>query len=281
MRNLVTGTKNQNRWVVFIILITVLVFFICWFAISHNIHTVISHLFYIPVILACWRFPKQGILFTLGIVCGYGALEYFSHDHLIMDPEVILRCLIIIFIGLVVALLSQNLHIREENYRRLLSAIDTGVLVTDRSGTIQYANPYAVHVLDRKAASLNGASLYDFAGSGDDLNGFIEECIKNGHTDTTRELVLKRKDGYPVPVLLTGYFQKEENLIITLTDLSEEKWMAHELATGRMVMTTLMNAIPEGIFLSDTRGTIIEVNESCRSLTDGRRALLSHQIMAD
>ncbi len=267
MRNLVTGTKNQNRWVVFIILITVLVFFICWFAISHNIHTVISHLFYIPVILACWRFPKQGILFTLGIVCGYGALEYFSHDHLIMDPEVILRCLIIIFIGLVVALLSQNLHIREENYRRLLSAIDTGVLVTDRSGTIQYANPYAVHVLDRKAASLNGASLYDFAGSGDDLNGFIEECIKNGHTDTTRELVLKRKDGYPVPVLLTGYFQKEENLIITLTDLSEEKWMAHELATGRMVMTTLMNAIPEGIFLSDTRGTIIEVNESCRSLT--------------
>jgi len=267
MRNLVTGIKDQDRWVVFIISITVLIFFTSWFAISHNIHTVISHLFYIPVILACWRFPKIGIFFTLGIVSGYITLEYFSSDSLIMDLDVIIRCLIIIFIGLVVALLSLNLHTREQRYRRLLSAIDTGVLVINRSGTIRYANPYAIRVLDRKAASLNGSSLLDFAGSDSNLTAFFDECIKNGHIDTTREIVLKRKDGFPVPVLITGYLQKEEDLIITLTDLSEEKWMAHELATGRMVMTTLMNAIPEGIFLSDIRGTIIEVNDSCRSLT--------------
>ncbi|MCA1916504.1 PAS domain S-box protein, partial [Methanospirillum hungatei] len=233
---------------------------------SHNIHTVISHLFYIPVILACWRFPKPGIIFTFGIICGYIGLEYFSH-HSVLDSDVILRCLIIIFIGFVIALLSQNLHDREESYRRLLSAIDTGVIKIDRSGTIVYANPYAVNVLDRKAVSLKGNSLYEYAIDGSDLRGFLEQCLKNGHSDTTRELVLKRKDGFPVPVVLTGYSQKGEDIILTLTDLSEEKWLAHELATGRMVMTTLIDAIPEGIFLSDTRGTIIEVNKSCRDLT--------------
>jgi PAS domain S-box-containing protein len=184
-----------------------------------------------------------------------------------IDSDVILRCLIIIFIGFVVALLSLNLHDREESYRRLLSAIDTGVIQIDRSGMIVYANPYAVNVLDRKAVSLKGNSLYEYAIDGSDLRGFLEQCLKNGHSDTTRELVLKRKDGFPVPVVLTGYSQKGEDIILTLTDLSEEKWLAHELATGRMVMTTLIDAIPEGIFLSDTRGTIIEVNKSCRDLT--------------
>ncbi len=267
MRNLVTGAQDQDRWVLLILSTTVLVFFICWYALSHNIHTVISHLFYIPVILACWRFPKYGIVFTFGIISGYIGLEYVCHHQPVVDPDVILRCLIIIFIGIVVALLSLHLHNREESYRRLLSAIDTGVIVTDRTGKILYANPYAVNVLDRKAVSLNGSSLHEYAVHGSDLNGFLEQCLENGHSDTTRELVLKRKDGFPVPVVLTGYLQKEEDLILTLTDLSEEKWMAHEIATGRMVMTTLIDAIPEGIFLSDTRGSIIEVNKSCRELT--------------
>ena len=266
MRNLVTGTQDQDRWVVLILSITVLVFFISWYAISHNIHTVISHLFYIPVILACWRFPKPGIIFTFGLIWGYIGLEYFSH-YVMLDPDVILRCLIIIFIGIIVALLSLNLHDREESYRRLLSAIDAGVIKTDRTGKIVYANPYAVNVLDRKAVSLHGTSLHEYAIDGPELGGFLEQCLKNGHSDTTRELVLKRKDGFPVPVVLTGYSQKGEDIILTLTDLSEEKWLAHELATGRMVMTTLIDAIPEGIFLSDTRGTIIEVNKSCRDLT--------------
>ncbi len=267
MRNLVTGPKGQDRWFLLILITTVLVFSSCWYAITQNIHTVIPHLFYIPVILACWRFPRPGVLFTFGIVSGYAGLELFYSPQMILDPDVIFRCLIIIFIGMVVAYLSLYLHNREKSYLRLLTALDTGVILTDRSGRILYSNPYAIKVLDRKAGSLSGSSLLDYAGNETDLKEFLEKCQQNGQSDTTKELVLKRNDGFPVPVLLSGYLQKEEELILTLNDLSEEKWLAHELANDRRVMTTLIDAIPEGIFLSDNIGTIIGINRSCVELT--------------
>lgn len=266
MRHLVTGTQNQDRWVIFIIAITIVVFLICWYALSQNIHTVISHLFYIPVIFACWRFPKPGIIFTLGVICGYIGLEFFYGAFGSLNPDVLFRCLIIIFIGCVIAFLSYSIHAREDSYRRLLSAIDTGVVVTGRDGTILYANPYAIHVLDRKGESIAGTSLYEYTKQSDELTIFLSQCYSEDIAESTKEILLKRNDGFPVPALLTGYSQKTGDLILTITDLSEEKWMAHELATGRMVMSTLIDAIPEGVFLSDTRGKILEVNQACREL---------------
>ena len=272
MRRLVTDAHDQERWIAFILIVTGVTFFISWLAISHDIHTVISHLFYIPVILACWRFPKIGVLFTIGIVAAYLGLEALYQQWIITDPDFLIRALIIILIGCVVTYLSITLHSREDSYRRLLSVIDTGVIVTDREGTILYANPYAIHVLDRKDEPLNGTSIFEYAKKNEELIEYFTRCITHDNVDSSMELLLKRKDGYPVPVLLTGY-SKGEDLILTLTDLSEEKWMAHELATGKIVMNTLIDAIPEGVFLSDTRGTVIEVNKACRELTGFREGM--------
>lgn len=272
MRRLVTDAHDQERWIAFILIVTGVTFFISWLAISHDIHTVISHLFYIPVILACWRFPKIGVLFTIGIVAAYLGLEALYQQWIITDPDFLIRALIIILIGCVVTYLSITLHSREDSYRRLLSVIDTGVIVTDREGTILYANPYAIHVLDRKDEPLNGTSIFEYAKKNEELIEYFTRCFSHDNVDSSMELLLKRKDGYPVPVLLTGY-SKGEDLILTLTDLSEEKWMAHELATGKIVMNTLIDAIPEGVFLSDTRGTVIEVNKACRELTGFREGM--------
>lgn len=272
MRRLVTDAHDQERWIAFILIVTGVTFFISWLAISHDIHTVISHLFYIPVILACWRFPKIGVLFTIGVVAAYLGLEALYQQWIITDPDFLIRALIIILIGCVVTYLSITLHSREDSYRRLLSVIDTGVIVTDREGTILYANPYAIHVLDRKDEPLNGTSIFEYAKKNEELIEYFTRCISHDNVDSSMELLLKRKDGYPVPVLLTGY-SKGEDLILTLTDLSEEKWMAHELATGKIVMNTLIDAIPEGVFLSDTRGTVIEVNKACRELAGFREGM--------
>jgi PAS domain S-box len=218
------------------------------------------------------RFPKIGVLFTIGIVAAYLGLEALYQQWIITDPDFLIRALIIILIGCVVTYLSITLHSREDSYRRLLSVIDTGVIVTDREGTILYANPYAIHVLDRKDEPLNGTSIFEYAKKNEELIEYFTRCISHDNVDSSMELLLKRKDGYPVPVLLTGY-SKGEDLILTLTDLSEEKWMAHELATGKIVMNTLIDAIPEGVFLSDTRGTVIEVNKACRELTGFREGM--------
>ena len=266
MRRLVTGNDDQNRWICFILAITIIVFSIVWYALSRDIHVVISHLLYIPVILACYRFPIPGLIFTLVIIGGYLGFEANISDNYQITLDALLRGVMIFIIGGVVTYLSLYLRFREKSYLRLLSNVDTGVLVTNKDGIILYANPYAHGVLDRRDSSVVGMSLENFAQDKKELADYLLSCLSSDTRASVTELNLKRKDGFFVPVMIVGYCEKQEDVILTITDLSEEKWMAHELATGKVVLKTLLDAISEGVFLSDTFGKIISINKSCREI---------------
>lgn len=263
----VPDRKSRTIWLAVIILTTVLAYIVCIAAISRDIHTVISHLFYIPVILACWRFPRPGILYSLFIATGYVCLELFYPFMDVSDLDSVFRGVMFVVVGSAVSWLSFSVNSRQERFERLLSSVDTGVLLVHPTGTILYANRYAGHVLDRKGGKITGTQITDYAGDPGTVSRFLAGCSMNDSRENSLELQLTRKDGYPVPAVLSGYCERDGNITITLTDLSEEKWMAHELATDRMIMRVLLDAIPEGIFLADTRGAILEVNKTCQELT--------------
>ncbi|MDD1724303.1 MAG: PAS domain-containing protein [Methanospirillum sp.] len=263
----VPDVKSHSFWLVIIILTTVLAYIICTVAISRNIHTVVSHLFYIPVILACWRFPRGGIGYSLVIATGYVCLEVFYPSVNVSDLDAVLRGVMFMIVGSVVAWLSYYLHSQRESFERLLSSVDTGVLLVHPTGTILYVNRYAQSVLDRRGGDVTGTELTAYARDPGIVSRFLADCAGKNTCEDTLELQLIRRDGYPVPVHLFGYCEKEGNITVTLTDLSEEKWMAHERATDRKIMKVLLDAIPEGIFLADTRGSILEVNKTCEELT--------------
>ena len=267
MRRLVTGANTQGLWTGIILLATILVFGISIYAISHDIHTVISHLFYIPVILACWRFPIPGVVFSVFLAVGYIGIEHYIPGRDLLDSDAVLRGILFVCIGGVVAYLSSYLRSREESYRRLLSTIDSGVIVMDKLGFILYLNSYAQHVLDRKGKQVLHTKLSDYSDNSEELNQLLVECSRTAPEQHSRELFLRRNDGFPVPVFLTCYCDRMGDFIGTLTDLSEEKWMSHELDSSRAITRILLDAIPEGVFLTDTRGVLLEVNQACHAVT--------------
>lgn len=281
MRRRVTGANSQDGWIGIILLATILVFGISSYAISHDIHTVISHLFYIPVILACWRFPIPGVLFSVFLAIGYIGIEHYIPGRDLLDSDAVLRGLLFVCIGGVVAYLSSYLQFREESYRRLLSTIDSGVVVMDKQGFILYLNTYAQHVLDRKGKQVLHTKLSDYSDNPDEVDQLLIECSKTSPEQHSRELFLRRNDGFPVPVFLTCYCDKMGDFIGTLTDLSEEKWMSHELDSSRAITRILLDAIPEGVFLADTRGVLLQVNQACHAITgweEGIKAELNPEL---
>ena len=267
MRRLVTGANSQSWWTEIILLATILVFAISSYAISHDIHTVISHLFYIPVILACWRFPIPGVLFSVFLAVGYIGIEHYIPGRELLDSDAAFRGILFVCIGGVVAYLSSYLRSREESYHRLLSTIDTGVVVMDKQGFILYLNSYAQHVLDRKGKQVLNTKLSDYSDNSDEIDQLLTDCSKTIPEPHSCELFLRRNDGFPVPVFLTCYCDRMGDYIGTLTDLSEEKWMSRELNSSRAITRILIDAIPEGIFLTDTRGVLLQVNQACRVIT--------------
>jgi len=263
----VTGSHDQNRWICYILILTFFVFSIIWYAIAHDIHVIVSHLLYIPVILACYRFPYPGILFTLTIIGGYIGIEYYVPENNSIALETVFRGLIILLIGSVVSYLSLYVQKQEMRYMQFLSSIDTGVVVTDKAGTIQYVNPYASHIFDRKESAVVNTAIETYVQEPKEISDYFKSGSLDESCLPVKELLVNRPDGTQVPVMIAGYSEKKGDIILTMTDLSEEKCMAHELATGKMVLNTLLDGISEGVFLSDIGGSIITVNKACMELT--------------
>ena len=108
----------RNRLLV-IISVTILAVVLNLAGLSYGIMVVLPHLFYIPIILAGYWYPRKGILFSLSIAVLYGLLA-FSFPF--TDPQgaitIYSRMTIFVIIGAVVSLLSSRLSESEHRAPR-------------------------------------------------------------------------------------------------------------------------------------------------------------------
>ncbi|MDO9539846.1 MAG: PAS domain S-box protein, partial [Methanocalculus sp.] len=122
---------------------------------------VYPHLYYIPIILAAYRFNYPGIL--------YGALlaTLYFIIHLIMlpEPEALLdagiRTLIMITVGTIIGTLSLEKEESEERYCTLFESIDEGIIICDLFGRIRIMNPAAADLLSVHPQESEGENICD------------------------------------------------------------------------------------------------------------------------
>jgi PAS domain-containing protein len=85
--------------------------------------------------------------------------------------------------------------------------------------------------------------------------------------DAAYEREFIRKDGIPVAVLLEHRVIRNSEsrivgLLTTVQDLSSRKKTEEELARGRDLLHTLMDAIPDCIYFKDKRGCFTTINKA-------------------
>jgi PAS domain S-box-containing protein len=89
--------------------------------------------------------------------------------------------------------MTAELRDSEERYRRIVDTANEGIWLTDRAGTISFANPKLLQLLGHDSAQMLGKPLIDFVAA-DDREAILSELARHG-VSQPRELRLLRKGG--------------------------------------------------------------------------------------
>jgi PAS domain S-box-containing protein len=155
----------------------------------------------------------------------------------------------------------------EERYRNLVQNLGEGLAIIDQSARIQFANPAAEKIFGVPAGGLVGVNVMahlekERAAS---FLSEIERVPRGGKIAYTLEI--SRSDGQArtLEFAVSPQFDQKEKFTATLVafhDITEQKRLEESLEQERRLLLTLINNLPDYIYLKDTEGRFILVNQA-------------------
>jgi signal transduction histidine kinase/predicted GNAT family acetyltransferase len=188
----------------------------------NGISVAIPHLLYIPVVIAAYRYPKWGLLIA-GCIGGTYLLIVIlvagSTSGTII--EALVRTIVIIGIGWLIAFLSSRLREREDLYQGLFYHSEAGSILVKDSGqgrVIEEVNDKAALLLHRRAAELTGAPLTTFWSRDPEQDIFSR--LNTGGAVHATETVFLLPDGSNETVLVSAAPLPLGRTIITFVEIT-------------------------------------------------------------
>lgn len=219
-----------------------------------GITSVIPHLFYLPIILATYWFPRRGTLFSLALSIGYLAMALpFTGGDVELIVAALARAVVFSVIGAVVSLLSLRLREEEQRYRGVFNYSEAGIFIVapEESGPcIEETNYVGAALLGSAAKDLIGEPVARFLDDPETWRDF-EEKIRRDKAVYGYETTLRRQDGAAVQVIVSGGRLPDGRVILTLADITARKNAEDALRQtnaklsmmGRLTRNDLMAAI--------------------------------------
>ena len=243
---------------------TLLAFGITAYCLSAGIFVVCSHLFYVPIILASYRYPDRGIVFTGLLAAGYLAeVLTFSPAGEIEVEKALLRAAMFFTVGVVVSQLSTRLQGREKRYRGIFETSGAGLfLFSPATGKIEEMNRGCARMLgypdDAVPPSDVSAVWPGYAGAMG-VSG-IESL----------DCTLAGRDGKPCPVLLSANPLPDRDLVcVAITGTAEQKRSESRLRHSEETYRVILNTADVGIVLTDPGRRVVEANTAAVRLFGG------------
>ncbi|MCF8109514.1 MAG: PAS domain S-box protein [Desulfohalobiaceae bacterium] len=160
----------------------------------------------------------------------------------------------------------------EADYRRLFENVGCGVFVSSREGRFLDANPALLQMLgyESKEEFLEIDINRDLYVSPEDRRAF-REIIEREGTVVDHEVEFKRRDGTPIPVLLTGSIRQDASGRIIgyegiNVDQSQRKAMERELKEAHDFLHRVIQSSPDAIMAADMKGNIIIWNRTAEEI---------------
>ena len=188
----------------------------------NGISVALPHLLYIPVVLAAYRYPKWGLLIA-GCIGGtyFLTVVLIAGDSFSTIIEALVRTLVVIGIGWLIAVLSFRLRERQDLYQGLFYHSEAGsILVRDtpQGRLIEEVNDKASELLHRTAPDLIGEPLTLFVSS-DAEQELFSQILREGAVHAM-ETVFSLPDGSSETVLVSASLLPEKRLIITFVEIT-------------------------------------------------------------
>ncbi|MCM2465416.1 PAS domain S-box protein [Methanoculleus oceani] len=260
-----SGAFTKERLLVSGIAVSTLIAFgVTTFCLFTGIFIVFSHLFYIPIILAAYRYPERGVGFTGALAAGYLAEVLFFSGNGLEIANALLRIAMFFVVAVVISSLSGSLQARESRYRGIFETSGAGIfLFSPDTGKIGEMNRECSAMLGYAEGEVPEVSAIWPGYPG--LAGALEEGRVEG-----LDCSLAARDGTPCPVLLSASLlpgRREGCVVVTGT--AELKRMENRLRRSEETLRVILNTTDVGILLTDPGKRIVEANTAAVRLFGG------------
>jgi PAS domain-containing protein len=133
-------------------------------ALHEGISVVTSHLFYFPIILAGYWYPRKGVLFSVAIAAVYGIMALLiGPDEMFLEITILSRCTIFVIVGTAVSYLSMHLRISEQQLHDIIEFLPDATFAIDRSGKVIAWNHAIEELTGMRKSEILGRGDYAYA----------------------------------------------------------------------------------------------------------------------
>jgi PAS domain S-box-containing protein len=195
-------------------------------------------LFYFPIILAAYWFPRQGVIFAVitGILEVF-LVYLFSYPDLteITFAVTTASFYVLVAVAVVISSLSGEMREREARYRGIFNSSEAGIFVV-RNGArellIEEANPRGSVILMEHPRDLRGKKFTEFW-KDESARKYFLGVLENDGTAPQYETSVARADGTTVPVLISGARLPGHMMVFMVIDISARIAQEREIQTKK------------------------------------------------
>jgi PAS domain S-box-containing protein len=252
----------------FILASTLIPVIISIYCLYHEVYDIFPHLFYIPIILIAYAYPRKGIYGSVIIGGMYLALVYiFAYPDISALGGATTRFFFFVAIGAVITLLVRRMRDEEEKYHGIFDHSQDGVfLLSPDAGKISDANPMAAGLLACAPGDLPGR---DFAGLWEDPGTMeaFRKRIAEAKSIAGLEGRVKCTDGRVKDTLISAGVLPDGKIACTVADITSRIEAARALERERQELLDIIEFLPDATFVIDREKKVIAWNRALEALT--------------
>ncbi len=167
---------------------------------------------------------------------------------------------------------EEKLKASEEHYRRLFELVGCGVFISSKEGKFLDANLALLDMLgySNREEFLTIDIAHDLYFRPEDHQSFVETIEREGSV-IDLDVEFKKRDGTPMPALLTGHVRFDHKGNVTgyegiIVDQTQRKQMEREVRETNDFLNNIIHSSANSIMATDMKGTIILWNQSAEEI---------------
>lgn len=262
-------TSGQHFFI--IVASSLLALFMNAFALSGGISTIFPHLFYIPILLASYWYPRRGVAFTAVLGGIYLVLVFL----LISDGANTLmaafaRVVVFLTVSGVIAGLASSLIREEKRYRGIFEYTGSATAILDSGAHIREINTEMEKILGYRDEEMKGRNMVEFVVDTEKkrtMHNFSAALQGRASVPDQFETRFCRRDGAGVDVLLTvAEFGENRGLVVSFLDITEKIKVENSLKEARIFAETIIANVPGVIYSLDPSLRLTYISPKSRDL---------------
>ncbi|MDD1663681.1 MAG: PAS domain S-box protein, partial [Methanomicrobiales archaeon] len=252
----------------FIITSSAIPIIISIYCLSRGVYDIFPHLFYIPIILVAYAYPRKGIFGSVILGGIYLVLVYiFAYPKIDALGGATTRFFFLVAIGTVITLLVRRMRDEEEKYHGIFDHSQDGVFLLSRDlGTILDANPMAATLLSCAADQLPGMDFSALLQDAGTMDAFRKK-IGEGQSVSGLEGRVLCRDGKIKDVLISAGVLPDGKIACSVADITDRIEAAKAIERERQQLLDIIEFLPDATFVIDREKKVIAWNRAIEAMT--------------